>query len=464
MEGGAPAAKDKEQLLVLKVMRLTRPSFFPTIPVITESRDLAGDTFLQLMKQDIGSDPSGIPVAVGPLLVLPQNFGNIFLGETFSSYISVHNDSGVAVTSVTIKVELQTSTQRLTLVGINNNGSQEALEPSNSIDDVINHEVKELGTHILVCAVSYVGPAGENLYFRKFFKFQVLKPLDVKTKFYNADSDDVYLEAQIQNTTFQPIHMEKVTLESSNLYDAVELNGPDEHQFKDKDCQTKGRKYSRRNNMNHLDCRQYLYCLTPKKDVLRDDSLRGVTNIGKLDIVWKTNMGEKGRLQTSQLQRMAQGYGDIRVTVNSIPNIVCMGVTFTLSLNVANCSDRTMDLMMALQNERQSRGPGGATPASLITSDTGVVIPNATSPALVWTGISNRHIGKLAPKSSLGLELSLIPRVPGLHSISGLRIVDTFLKRTYEHDDIAQVLVICRDPDDHSSSASVEDIQLEVLN
>ena len=95
----------------------------------------------------------------------------------------------------------------------------------------------------------------------------------------------------------------------------------------------------------------------------------------------------------------------------------------------------------------------------------GVVIPNASSPALVWTGVSNRHIGKLAPKSSLGLELSLIPRVPGLHSISGLRILDTFLKRTYEHDDIAQVLVICKDPDDPAlEPASVDDIQLEVLS
>ena len=43
MEGGTQTAnKDRDQLLVLKVMRLTRPSFFPTIPVITESRDLAG--------------------------------------------------------------------------------------------------------------------------------------------------------------------------------------------------------------------------------------------------------------------------------------------------------------------------------------------------------------------------------------------------------------------------------------
>ena len=56
------------------------------------------------------------------------------------------------------------------------------------------------------------------------------------------------------------------------------------------------------------------------------------------------------------------GYGDIRVTVDTIPDIVIMGSLFAMKLNVANCSDRTMDLMMALQNERQTRGPAGTTP------------------------------------------------------------------------------------------------------
>jgi hypothetical protein len=32
-------------------------------------------------------------VLPGGLLVLPQSFGNIYLGETFSSYVCVHNDS-----------------------------------------------------------------------------------------------------------------------------------------------------------------------------------------------------------------------------------------------------------------------------------------------------------------------------------------------------------------------------------
>lgn len=55
--------------------------------------------------------------------------------------------------------------------------------------------------------------------FRKFFKIQVLKPLDVKTKFYNAENDDVYLEAQVQNITAGPICLEKVALDASHLFD-----------------------------------------------------------------------------------------------------------------------------------------------------------------------------------------------------------------------------------------------------
>jgi len=61
-------------------------------------------------------------------------------------------------------------------------------------------------------------PAGLPQSFRKFFKFQVVKPLDVKTKFYNAETDEVYLEAQIENITAGPICLEKVELESSENY------------------------------------------------------------------------------------------------------------------------------------------------------------------------------------------------------------------------------------------------------
>jgi len=51
--------------------------------------------------------------------------------------------------------------------------------------------------------------------------------------------------------------------------------------------------------------RQYLYCLQPRAEALLDSrALRGESNIGKLDLVWRTSLGDRGRLQTSQLQRM----------------------------------------------------------------------------------------------------------------------------------------------------------------
>lgn len=59
------------------------------------------------------------------------------------------------------------------------------------------------------------------------------------------------------------------------------------------------------NCLNPLDSRQYLFCLTPKPESQQNVKFfKGITSIGKLDIVWRTSMGEKGRLQTSQLERM----------------------------------------------------------------------------------------------------------------------------------------------------------------
>ena len=137
---------------------------------------------------------------------------NIYLGETFMSYVSLHNDSTETCESAILKCDLQTATQRLCefltyrlmklLIDFNvfyrlpllqspQQGSQ--VHSGGSIDNVLSHEVKELGTHILVCEVSYSAPGKSKLNFRKFFKFNVMKPLDVKTKFYNAESEDVFL-------------------------------------------------------------------------------------------------------------------------------------------------------------------------------------------------------------------------------------------------------------------------------
>jgi len=87
---------------------------------------------------------------------------------------------------VVIKADLQTASQRLQLTKKTKDIPAE-LQPQQSVDEVLNHEVTEIGTHILVCEVSYSTESGEKLTASRYYKFQVQKPLDVKTKFYNAE-------------------------------------------------------------------------------------------------------------------------------------------------------------------------------------------------------------------------------------------------------------------------------------
>uniref|UniRef100_A0A2K6EIB9 Trafficking protein particle complex subunit 13 n=1 Tax=Propithecus coquereli TaxID=379532 RepID=A0A2K6EIB9_PROCO len=366
--------------VALEVMRLTKPTLFTNIPVTCEEKDLPGDLFNQLMRDDPSTVNGAEILMLGEMLTLPQNFGNIFLGETFSSYISVQNDSNQVVKDILVKADLQTSSQHLNLSA--SSAAVAELKPDCCIDDVIHHEVKEIGTHILVCAVSYTIQGGEKMYFRKFFKFQVLKPLDVKTKFYNAETDEVFLEAQIRNITTSPMFMEKVSLEPSIMYNVTELNSVSQAG----ECiSTLGQDLRR--------------SLQKKAGIIK-----GVTVIGKLDIVWKTNLNERGRLQTSQLQRMAPGYGDVRLSLEAIPDTVNLEEPSHITCKITNCSERTMDLVLEMCNTN----------------------------SIHW----------LHPSSSLCLALTLLSSVHGLRSISGLRLTDTFLKRTYEYDDIAQVCVV----------------------
>ncbi|ETE69430.1 hypothetical protein L345_04775 [Ophiophagus hannah] len=367
----------QEHLLALKVMRLTKPTLFTNIPVTCEERDLPV-SFLRLLEY---------------VVTAATTDKNIFLGETFSSYISVHNDSHQVVKDILVKADLQTSSQRLNLSA--SSAAVAELKQDCCIDDVIHHEVKEIGTHILVCAVSYTTQTGEKMYFRKFFKFQVLKPLDVKTKFYNAESDlssvtdEVFLEAQIQNITSSPMFMEKVSLEPSIMYNVAELNTVN-HDGGSVST------FGTRTYLQPMDTRQYLYCLKPKQEFSEKVGvIKGVTVIGKLDI--------------------APGYGDVRLSLETIPDTVGLEEPFNITCKITNCSsERTMDLVLEMCNTN----------------------------SIHWCGVSGRQLGKLHPTSSLYLTLTLLSSVQGLQSVSGLRLTDTFLKRTYEYDDIAQVCVV----------------------
>ncbi|RZF38354.1 hypothetical protein LSTR_LSTR011877 [Laodelphax striatellus] len=399
-------AKEKtDHLLALKVMRLTRPTLSSPVIVTSDPSDLPANLLNNHLKSNVAAVTGLETIAAGQFLLLPQSFGNIYLGETFSSYICVHNSSALSSSFA----DLQTNSLRIPLCGNQADLTARDLDPGQTLDEVIHHEVKEVGTHILVCEVTYspLTLTSNRLSFRKFFKFQVLKPLDVKTKLYTAESDEVYLEAQVQNITLGPISLEKVALESSHLFTVNALN-----ELPSEDAAESV--FGPVNVVPQGACRQFLYCLCPQPQLIGDQRLlSGATNIGKLDIVWRSNLGERGRLQTSQLQRIVPDYKDIRLSIQELPNLVTIEKQFEFRCKVVNTSDRLMDLVLGLE------------PCN----------------GLAWCSVSGKQMGKLEPGNSLQLSLSVVPLNSGLQAISGIRLKDISLKRTYDYDDLAQVFV-----------------------
>jgi len=138
-------------LLFISVMRLTRPTM--ATPLVVPVEDSVGDSLLRgTLSTQQAADSStlrGLPeLCMGQALVLPQSFGNIYLGETFCSYVSLHNDSTRSCTNVALSCDLQTATQRIPLHTTTPTNAEFA--PGGSVDKVLSHEVLPLCTVLIL--------------------------------------------------------------------------------------------------------------------------------------------------------------------------------------------------------------------------------------------------------------------------------------------------------------------------
>ncbi|TPX32727.1 hypothetical protein SmJEL517_g04198 [Synchytrium microbalum] len=490
----------EEHLLSLKVMRLSRPSFVASNPLyfepatdpLTVALEAAALNDLTLLSSDSASsspsttsttDPSTVrirDVASSDLLALPAAFGNIHLGETFISYLCVNNESPTAVQDVGIKAELQTASQRFTLAdtvaiavtqpnaaiqpvtspgstmfptrtggasppsspgGNNTSPSRVSLLPTQSAEFIIQHEIKELGVHILVCSVHYTAGT-ERRYFRKFYKFQVLNPLAVKTKVNTLQDGRVFLEAQVQNVSAGVMCLERMKFDPSELFEFKDLNGviladkskgatTSSNSNKNSTTNTTNTERKREPTatpvnespmvfqdapyLNPQDTRQYLYMLTPK--TTNDPLARTTSTLGKLDIMWRTQMGQIGRLQTSQLSRKVPPVEPYDISVITLPNMVKSEQPFTLHCRVRNnLAGETLKLSVAAVKSKMG--------------------------SVLLCGIAEKMVGDVPPLDSVDFELSFFPLLAGLHKITGLRINEANSGTGRDVDSLADILVI----------------------
>ncbi|XP_065904496.1 trafficking protein particle complex subunit 13-like [Dysidea avara] len=401
------ARVERQHLLSLKVMRLTKPTMATTHHPYMEPWDISGDVLQRQMVDDPRTVEDIPRLAQGEFLLLPQNFGVIFLGETFKGFILVSNNSTEQVKDVTLKTELSAAKGRTVLppVTVSN------MDPNGRLEHIITHEMKELGDHTLICNVTYIiNSTGEEMFFRRVFKFDVGKPLDVKTKFHNLEEKDILMEVQIQNLMPFPMCMNQVSFEPSSVCTSTNLNS-----FSDSSGERQSL-FGKEQYVKPGDIRRYLYRITP--NALPPSPTSKTTAsivVGKMDVMWFSRFGERGRIQTGPLQTSVPIVTDLKVVVISSPGDVTLEEPFQITCLVTNTSPRPMKLRSMLV-----RNPGAG---------------------VLWSGVTGQYHRELVPHSSAELTFDLLPILPGLQAISMLCFQDMLTNQRYPFHKLCQVFV-----------------------
>ena len=407
--------------VALKVMRLCKPSLHFSMPV----------PFPPLPPPDGEPQPG---VALSGMLTLPQSFGDIYLGETFSCYISLSNTSSIDLAHVGLKVEVQTQLQRETLA--DSSISETAISrfaPSQTLDKIIEYELKDVGIHILICSALYTDSTGERKYFRKFFKFQVNNPLSMKSKTHAMPPplNEILVETQLQNAMPRQIFLQSVDFRPAPQFDAEDLNtfapslsaaplgttieSPEASSSTDYPVSSDVGlpSFGSLAYLKAGDTQQYMFRLRGK---VPPNQLRQVSTLGRMDVVWRTSMGESGRLQSNTVQRKLPPNKGVEVTLTTAPPQVDLQTPFELQCEVSNTSGSEVQLQLTM--------------------------PMTATASFLLDGLTTRNLGTLAAGASMPLTLRCIALEPGMARIGGMQLVDALTEKVYEVGQLADVFVL----------------------
>jgi len=256
-------------------------------------------------------------------LALPRAFGQVNLGETFSSYVTFGNFSAnefAIAREVGIKVELQSEKTRTTLYD-GTRTPRAALSPGEKCDLIVTKDLKELGAHTLVCSATYFDDSGERKYLPQYFKFKVANPLNVRTKMRSAPRGRALLEVCIENLTKSLLLLEEVR------FDAVD--GIQSHSMTPEFGGRATRFYGEEDGDGLPSLgRRAVYPLDPSTGaahylfeisrIASDDVFELKTPLGKLELRWRGPMGDPGRLQTQIIVAGGAGTTDVKPTAVKI--------------------------------------------------------------------------------------------------------------------------------------------------
>jgi len=299
--------KQQSSVPILKVMRLQSPEFGQP-----SSGSLDGKCILNSM------------------LTLPDSFGVIHVGETFTAYLGVLNTSHeLNVTNLSVSAALQTPSRRFTLSSnLDESKGRMIIEPNKGIDAIVSRVLEEVGQHILRVEVGY-GSNGNNSgngntsssnenrkSLRKFYRFNVANPLHIRELTMRCNDISCFVSIAIENVT----NNSSLTISGADFHPphglvSEMIGGPkcsgellSQEQKKKNDNNNNNQQplssltlFDNCGRLHPNESFRYLFLI---KASSQDAKLRGIAagdELGKAIFTWKKAMGEAGRIASASV-------------------------------------------------------------------------------------------------------------------------------------------------------------------
>jgi hypothetical protein len=447
--------------LQFRVMRLPRPTLELETPLRFAPEDLLGacvpaeslprptsEAFERRLDLFAAEDASGL----SGMLVLPQSFGVVHLGETFASYVSVANHTDRVARDVGVKVELQTQRRRVALFD-NTATPLSAIQPGASYDFIVEYDLKELGAHTLACTVGYSEdvPAGapggaDRRRHPQHFKFDVANPIAVRTKVRQGRDGATFLEACVENATKTPLLLSAATFEPAPRFtcDAIV---PPKSAGANGSTIPDGARAGGGVGLPSLEGRDllvldasggsahFLFELRENRaghhmKVSSVETAFPADALGKLEIRWRGRMGETGRLQTQQIlgAPKPETAGDVELALDpeSRPStaILAMPVYLQFIARNTNATSTTPPLELVVLDDDETEDARANPPAengaqvsncgdSNFGSADGRMVIDDSSSGMAVDGMRAVPLGRLAPGASACAVVTVVPLLPG---------------------------------------------------
>lgn len=239
------------------------------------------------------------------------DLGSILLGEKLEASLGITNELQELLSLQMIKLDIQTSSSRTTILQHSLAGSTGILAQNEDCNHSFTYEIRELGVHVISCSIQFNRPAQLNTTLNYFFKFQSLNPLILKTKIHEKISfTSLLLEAQLHNVSNIGLNIQSLVMECVNPDLSIDITNETISKIEAKD-NIASHDFNGTLFMDTGSIFQFVFHLKNKQGkplVIRDNL--GIP-LGKLEIKWSRienyiNQVQIGRLQTGILYKKEQ--------------------------------------------------------------------------------------------------------------------------------------------------------------